>query len=67
MVDFSTYKQLHASSWKSKKQYSSAEDPNVKRMDPVVMETNEPPSSPEIYVFPETIIGYNLRSKNWGT
>ncbi|KAF2802194.1 P-loop containing nucleoside triphosphate hydrolase protein [Mytilinidion resinicola] len=29
------------------------------------MEADEPPPSPEIYAFPDTIIGYNLRSKKW--
>lgn len=61
MVDFSTYKELHT-------------DPVRWRRDAVleklimpekVMECEEPPPEPEIYPFPPTIIGYNLRHKRW--
>lgn len=66
MVDFYTYRQLHSDSIAFKREYCSIDDPEVKRMDPSVMEADEPPQSPEIYAFPDTIIGYNLRSKKWG-
>ena len=35
-------------------------------MDQIVMEADNPPPSPELYVFPDSINGYNLRSKRWG-
>jgi hypothetical protein len=66
MVDFNTYKQLHSNSGAFKRNYSSTNDTKLKRMDPIVMDADDNPRSPEIYVFPETIIGYNLRSKKWG-
>jgi hypothetical protein len=35
-------------------------------MKPEVMALDEPPSAPEIYIFPNTIPGYDLKSKKWG-
>ncbi|UPX17725.1 uncharacterized protein EKO05_0008065 [Ascochyta rabiei] len=34
-------------------------------MDPSVMGSDEPPSNPKIWAFPDTIPAYNLRSKEW--
>jgi hypothetical protein len=30
------------------------------------MDNDTPPSEPDIYLFPHSVIGYNLRSKKWG-
>ncbi|PLN81396.1 P-loop containing nucleoside triphosphate hydrolase protein [Aspergillus taichungensis] len=58
MIDFPTYKQLHPS------------DPKVslekhKEIPPERMDRDEPPSAPELFLFPSTIIGFNLRRKKW--
>ncbi|KAH8654590.1 P-loop containing nucleoside triphosphate hydrolase protein [Tricladium varicosporioides] len=34
-------------------------------MDPEAMASDEPPSAPELYIFPNTIPGFDLRSKKW--
>ncbi|KAJ8112586.1 hypothetical protein OPT61_g5071 [Boeremia exigua] len=65
MVDFRTYKQLHSDTFAFKREYQSIDDSELTRMDPAVLESDEPPSSPEIYVFPDKIPAYNLRSKKW--
>jgi hypothetical protein len=65
MIDFNTYKQLHSDSNKFKLTYSSLANPNRKEMDPVLMECDEPPQGSELFVFPSTIVGYNLRQKKW--
>lgn len=60
MIDFPTYKQLHPS------------DPktvllgNCEEILPEQMDLDEPPSAPELFLFPSTIIGFNLRRKKWG-
>lgn len=66
MVDFHTYTQLHSNTYAFKNEYKSIEDAQVTRMDNIAMEADEPPPSPEIYAFPDTIPAYNLRSKKWG-
>jgi hypothetical protein len=66
MVDFNTYTQLHSDSAAFKRKYPHGNDPVTQRMDLSVMEADDPPPSPEIYAFPNTIVGYNLRSKKWG-
>ncbi|KAI1496448.1 P-loop containing nucleoside triphosphate hydrolase protein [Biscogniauxia marginata] len=65
MIDFHTYEQLHSDSWSFKKSYPSIDDPECERMDASMMSSDEPPPVPEIYVFPKTIVGYNLRNKKW--
>ncbi|KAL3605320.1 hypothetical protein FPOAC2_00263 [Fusarium poae] len=65
MVDFNTYKQLHSDSYKFKMAYPSLTNPNRKEMDPALMECDEPPQVPELFVFPSTVVGYNLRHKKW--
>jgi len=67
MIDFDTYRQLHSDSAGFKREYQSINDPKCEHMDPSMMSLDEPPSGAEINVFPRTIIGYNLRSKKWGT
>ncbi|KAI1146887.1 P-loop containing nucleoside triphosphate hydrolase protein [Nemania diffusa] len=57
VVDFHTYKQLHHDSHKFKLLYP--------HMDPERLDLNDPPESPDIYVFPRTIPGYDLHSKKW--
>lgn len=66
MIDFHTYAQLHSDSHTFKKTYSSIDDPKVKHMDPEAMASDDPPLKPDLYVFPNTIPAYNLRSKKWG-
>ncbi|KAF5693478.1 AAA family ATPase [Fusarium globosum] len=65
MIDFNTYKQLHSDSQKFKSAYSSLTRPNRKEMDAAVMECDDPPDGAELLVFPNTIVGYNLRQKKW--
>ncbi len=65
-MDFQTYQQLHYSSVNFKVTYPSIDDHECQRMDPEVMASDLPPSAPEIYIFPNTIPGYDLRSKKWG-
>ncbi|EWG38425.1 hypothetical protein FVEG_01636 [Fusarium verticillioides 7600] len=65
MIDFNTYKQLHSDSHKFKIAYSSLSSPNRKEMDAKVMECDDPPHGAELLVFPNTIVGYNLRQKKW--
>jgi hypothetical protein len=66
MVDFKTYAQLHSDSGAFKRRYEFINDPMIERMDPSMVEADEPPPKPDIYVFPNTIVGFNLRSKKWG-
>jgi hypothetical protein len=67
MVDFQTYRQLHSDTFAFKREYDDhTRDPSTSKMDTITMESDDPPTSPEIYVFPRNIIGYNLRSKKWG-
>jgi hypothetical protein len=66
MVDFHTYRQLHSDTYAFKKLYDYTDGLATKKMDNDFMESDEPPPSPDIYVFPRTITGYNLRSKKWG-
>jgi hypothetical protein len=66
MVDFETYRQLHYNSPNFKRQYPKIDDDDCERMDPHVMALDETPSASEIYIFPNTIPGYDLRSKKLG-
>jgi hypothetical protein len=65
-VDFQTYQQIHYSSGNFKLLYPNIDDQDCQRMKPEVMALDEPPSAPEIYIFPNTIPGYDLKSKKWG-
>jgi hypothetical protein len=58
MIDFHTYSQLHA--------HYDLDLRLGTAMDQAVMESDEPPSEPEIYLFPTEIIGFDLRRKKWG-
>ncbi|KAI1125818.1 AAA family ATPase [Nemania abortiva] len=74
MVDFETYKQLHSDSENYQKMYPDGDadsdadinNPASKYMGPTEMGANDPPPAPQIYAFPNTIPGYNMRSKKWG-
>ncbi|KAI6086339.1 P-loop containing nucleoside triphosphate hydrolase protein [Hypoxylon rubiginosum] len=61
MVDYLTYTQLHPGSTSITRLLSS----NRNYMDENTMRNDSPPSAPEIYLFPDTIPGYNLRTKKW--
>lgn len=58
MVDFHTYQQLHPCMRTSRESHDC--------LDSAAMASDEPPAAPSIYVFPNMIPGYNLRSKKWG-
>lgn len=71
MVDFEIYRQLHSDSIKFQLLYerdeSDDEDEEGRyKMSAEDMASETPPLAPEIYVFPATVPGYNLRSKKWG-
>lgn len=57
MVDFHTYQQLHPCMRTSRESHDC--------LDSAAMASDEPPAAPSIYVFPNMIPGYNLRSKKW--
>ena len=61
MIDFPTYKQLHPSDSETVVLPGDREEILPERMD-----LDEPPSAPELFLFPSTIIGFNLRRKKWG-
>lgn len=62
MVDFASYKKLHAeSSKKASRNYGQG----MKRMPLAFMEQPKPPTDDLLYIFPPTITGYNLRRKRW--
>ncbi len=65
MVDFETYRQLHENSGHFKMTYPSIDGAKSLRMDLEMIKSDDPPLAPDIYVFPNTIPGYNLRSKTW--
>ncbi|KAK8038646.1 hypothetical protein PG993_007057 [Apiospora rasikravindrae] len=67
MVDYKTYQQLHSSpaTVTAKFSKSNTNDEDSERLSSEVMEEDTPPPSPDIYVFPNTIPGYNLHSKKW--
>ncbi|GCB27380.1 ATPase family AAA domain-containing protein 3 [Aspergillus awamori] len=61
MIDFPTYLQLHPPEGQNSK---ILREPG-EEIPPERMEIDEPPSSPEIFLFPSTVVGYNLRRKKW--
>lgn len=70
MVDFQTYTKLHPESKGQlpKTDFKFAETRALGREDlsADTMCRAEPPSEPGIYVFPSTVVAYNLRQKKWG-
>ncbi|KAH7397602.1 AAA family ATPase [Cadophora sp. MPI-SDFR-AT-0126] len=65
VIDFETYRQLHSSSSNFKMLYPSIDAQDCEHMTPEMMASEHPPSAPDIYIFPNTIPGYDLRSKKW--
>ncbi|KAF5568819.1 aaa family atpase [Fusarium phyllophilum] len=65
MVDFATYEELHSDTPSFKRSYSMIDDPDCERMVSHSMDSDDPPSAPEIYIFPNSIVAYDLRSKKW--
>lgn len=65
MIDFNTYKQLHSDSYNFRSTYSNSEYPSLEEVGGVTMDSDDPPPGYEIFVFPGTIVGYNLRQKKW--
>lgn len=65
MTDFDTYAQIHSDEFAFKRTYPYIDDPDCDRMDSQVLEANDPPAAPDIYVFPNSIVAYNLRNKKW--
>ncbi|KAK3361879.1 hypothetical protein B0T24DRAFT_670835 [Lasiosphaeria ovina] len=63
MIDFDTYKKLHADTIKYKTMFMN--QANRREMAPEVMRCNEPPPVPELLIFPSTLVAYNLREKKW--
>ncbi|KAK8133590.1 hypothetical protein PG984_005602 [Apiospora sp. TS-2023a] len=67
MVDYKTYKQLHSSSVTVTAKFpkTSKSAGGLERVNSRIMEGDESPPSPDIYVFPHKIPGYNLHTKKW--
>ena len=65
MIDFNTYKQLHSDSYNFKTAYASLTNPDRKQMDASLMQSDEIPGGVQLFVFPNTVVGYNLRQKKW--
>ncbi|KAH7196524.1 uncharacterized protein B0J16DRAFT_1317 [Fusarium flagelliforme] len=65
MIDFNTYKQLHSDSTNFKTTYLSLGDPERREIDAALMDGDELPEGSESFVFPSTVVGYNLRQKKW--
>ncbi|RAL14096.1 ATP-binding protein [Aspergillus homomorphus CBS 101889] len=59
MIDFSTYRQLHSLDSKPPSATNRTEIPRER------MNDDEPPTAPEIYLFPTRIVGFNLGRKKW--
>ena len=64
MLDFETYKELHPSN----SYFSKLGDDDYVRVKqkPNLPTDDSPPQSPEIYLFPPRIPGFDLRRKKWG-
>jgi SpoVK/Ycf46/Vps4 family AAA+-type ATPase len=65
MVDFHTYRQLHSDLASFKRSFLPKDEASTEYLSEERMENRDPPAEPDIYVFPETIIGYNLHKKKW--
>ncbi|PSN67617.1 hypothetical protein BS50DRAFT_609566 [Corynespora cassiicola Philippines] len=70
MIDNESYKRLHAEAQKSKRKqdYSHLYNGPENEMMMIYMEemsNSEPPTAPEIYLFPPMIAGFSLRRKRW--
>ncbi|RSL42645.1 hypothetical protein CEP51_016457 [Fusarium floridanum] len=65
MVDFETYRKLHSDSVNFQKAYPTLNKSDREEIDAAVMECDDPPREPELFVFPSKTVGYNLRQKKW--
>ncbi|KAK3367636.1 hypothetical protein B0H63DRAFT_489537 [Podospora didyma] len=70
MIDFETYKKLHADSvgFRANIVGFGAGGMRVSssmEMAPEVMDSDNPPPAPELLVFPSKLVAYNLRQKKW--
>lgn len=69
MIDNESYKRLHFEAQKSKpkQDYLHVGEKPEKEMIMYVeeMKNEEPPTAPEIYLFPPMIRGFSLRRKRW--
>jgi hypothetical protein len=65
MVDFATYKELHSDTFRFEQSYPEIDNPDCERLDPQIFENDDPPQTLEVYVFPNSLVAYNLRSKKW--
>ncbi|RBR25419.1 uncharacterized protein FIESC28_01856 [Fusarium coffeatum] len=65
MMDFDTYKQLHSDSKNFTEAYPELGSWKRKEMDASIMDSEQMPQGSESFVFPSTIVGYNLRQKKW--
>ena len=65
MIDFDTYKQLHSDSKNFAEAYPELRSRKRKEMDASIMDSEQMPEGSESFVFPSTIVGYNLRQKKW--
>jgi len=66
MVDFQTYSQLHSDSPGFKKWFPTSGSSEREYLSQEKMDDDTPPPEPDIYVFPDSIYGYNLHKKKWG-
>ncbi|KAJ0421730.1 P-loop containing nucleoside triphosphate hydrolase protein [Aspergillus carlsbadensis] len=60
MIDLETYKSLQIS-----EQNLTESNPKRKKMSPLLMLFDDPPSAPYLFLFPPTIPGYSLSNKKW--
>lgn len=65
MVDFNAYKQLHSHLPSYVASYSMTGRESCKEMAVAVMKDDNPPQGSELYILPNTMVGYNLRQKKW--
>lgn len=65
MIDFNTYKQLHSDSANFKISYPVLGRSDRIEISATAMENDDSPQGPELFVFPSTLVGYNLRQKKW--
>ena len=66
MIDFHEYQRMQNESPTFKPAHPNMDDLHYELMDSEMMQADEPPIGPHIYIFPDTVPGYNLRNKKWG-
>ncbi|KAI0475739.1 hypothetical protein GGR56DRAFT_433186 [Xylariaceae sp. FL0804] len=65
MIDFSTYRRLHPESDTEQPETDPRRREQHGTYDTDIMAEEDPPKNETIYLFPSTLIGYNLRLKKW--